>query len=63
MPIDRAAWRDNLFEPVPDKAATHGIFDHQARGSSIQAWLTTHRTTVAGTVGASVAAIALALKG
>ena len=60
MPIDRSAWRDNLFEPVPDKAATHGMFDHQARGSSVQAWLTTHRRVVAGALAAGVAALSSA---
>jgi len=60
MPMDRSAWRDNLFEPVPDKAATHGMFDHQARGSSVQAWLTTHRGVVAGALAAGVAALSSA---
>jgi NAD(P)-dependent dehydrogenase (short-subunit alcohol dehydrogenase family) len=63
MPIDRAQWRDNLFEPVPDKAATHGIFDHQARGSSAQVWANTHRGWLAAALAAAGGAIALALKG
>ena len=62
MPIDRSTWRDNLFEPVPDKAATHGMFDHEARGSSVQAWLTTHRGAVAGVIGGMAAATATLLR-
>lgn len=30
---------DNLFTPVPAKAATHGIFDERSRSRSWQAWL------------------------
>lgn len=37
----------NLFSPVESKAATHGIFDGQARGSSAQLWAATHRVPVA----------------
>lgn len=37
---------DNLFEPVPEKAATHGIFDDRSRTRSPQAWATTHRTAL-----------------
>ena len=33
---------DNLFEPLPDKAATHGIFDDQAKPHSPQLWAATH---------------------
>jgi NAD(P)-dependent dehydrogenase (short-subunit alcohol dehydrogenase family) len=47
---------DNLFAPVPEKAATHGIFDDQAKTRSPQLWLSIHRRAVAG---ASVAAAAL----
>ena len=39
--------RDNLFEPVPEDAATHGIFDDQAKRRSYQLWLNTHRPVVA----------------
>jgi NAD(P)-dependent dehydrogenase (short-subunit alcohol dehydrogenase family) len=49
---------DNLFEPVPEQAATHGRFDGQARSFSRQAWLTTHRPAVAGAVAAAGAAAA-----
>jgi len=47
---------DNLYEPVPDKAATHGIFDAQAKTRSPQLWAATHRPIVA----AALAGIAVA---
>lgn len=50
---------DNLYEPVPDKAATHGIFDAQAKTRSPQLWAATHRPVVLGTL-AGVAAAAIA---
>ena len=34
---------DNLFEPVPEVAATHGRFDSEAHATSVQLWITTHR--------------------
>ncbi len=49
---------DNLFEPVPELAATHGIFDSIARGHSYQAWATTHRSIITGAVVGGVAAAA-----
>jgi NADP-dependent 3-hydroxy acid dehydrogenase YdfG len=52
---------DNLFEPVADEAATHGIFDAQAKTGSPQLWAVTHRAAVAGALGAITAgAMALA---
>ncbi len=42
---------DNLFEPVPGKAATHGIFDAEAKTHSPQLWAATHR----GLLGAAFA--------
>lgn len=42
---------DNLFQPVPDQAATHGIFDAQAKTHSPQLWAATHPLAVAGTLG------------
>jgi hypothetical protein len=59
-PIDREEWRDNLFEPVPDKAATHGIFDRRSRAQSRQLWLSLHRGPVLGAA-AAVGAGTLAL--
>jgi len=57
MPLDGQR-TGNLFEPVPDKAATHGIFDDQAKTRSPQLWATTHRPAVfgalAGLAGAAV---------
>jgi len=50
---------DNLYEPVPDKAATHGIFDAQAKTRSPQLWAATHRPVVLGTL-AGVAGAAIA---
>jgi hypothetical protein len=54
VPADRP---DNLYEPVPDKAATHGIFDDQAKQRSPQLWMATHRAAVAGAGLAAVGAV------
>ena len=53
---------DNLFEPVPDKAATHGIFDRRSRSRSYQLWLTTHRPLVAGALAAAAAGLVRAVR-
>jgi NAD(P)-dependent dehydrogenase (short-subunit alcohol dehydrogenase family) len=47
MPVapDRSS---NLFTPVPEHAATHGIFDDRAKPRSIHTWVNTHRATAAG---------------
>lgn len=58
LPVDGRP--DNLFEPVPERAATHGMFDEQARDRSYQLWAATHRPLLAGAVaglGALTAAI------
>jgi short-subunit dehydrogenase len=48
---------DNLFEPLPRLAATHGIFDDQAKTRSPQMWMATHRPVVFGAlVGLAAAA-------
>jgi short-subunit dehydrogenase len=47
MPVS-AGRPDNLFEPVSDLAATHGMFDDQAKTRSPQLWAATHRRIVAG---------------
>jgi short-subunit dehydrogenase len=47
MPVS-AGRPDNLFEPVPGMAATHGMFDDQAKTRSPQLWAATHRRIVAG---------------
>jgi NAD(P)-dependent dehydrogenase (short-subunit alcohol dehydrogenase family) len=55
---------DNLFAPVPDKAATHGIFDDQAKTRSPALWTATHRRMLGGAalaaagVGAGLATLA-----
>ena len=50
---------DNLYEPVQNKAATHGIFDAQAKTTSPQLWAATHRPIMAGAA-AGIAAAAVA---
>ena len=55
VPPDRP---DNLFEPVPDQAATHGMFDDQASDRSPALWLSTHRGLIAGMAGAATLAAA-----
>ena len=45
VPPDRP---DNLFSPVPELAATHGMFDSQAKSRSPQLWANTHRALLAG---------------
>lgn len=52
---------DNLYEPVQNKAATHGIFDAQAKTTSPQLWAATHRPVMAGAA-AGIAAAAVAAK-
>jgi short-subunit dehydrogenase len=55
MPVS-ADRRDNLFEPVPGMAATHGMFDDQAKTRSPQLWAATHRAVVLGAVAGVAAA-------
>jgi short-subunit dehydrogenase len=57
MPV--AARPDNLYEPIPSDAATHGIFDSQARATSYQLWANIHRPLVASAAVAAVVATAL----
>jgi NAD(P)-dependent dehydrogenase (short-subunit alcohol dehydrogenase family) len=53
---------DNLFEPQPQLAATHGIFDDKAKSRSPELWTATHRRMLGAVaaggaiVGAGVAA-------
>jgi hypothetical protein len=51
VPVDGRA--GNLFEPVEGASATHGIFDDEARSSSRQLWLTTHRRLFAAAAAAA----------
>ncbi|MDQ6857126.1 MAG: SDR family oxidoreductase [Candidatus Dormibacteraeota bacterium] len=53
IPADRP---NNLFQPLPCLAATHGMFDDKARSRSLQAWLTTHRGIAVGAVVGTAAA-------
>jgi NAD(P)-dependent dehydrogenase (short-subunit alcohol dehydrogenase family) len=56
VPPDRP---DNLFDPVPGVAATHGRFDQQAKRRSVQLWVNTHRRALgAGIAGAAALAAA-----
>ena len=48
---------DNLFQPVEERAATHGMFDDQASSVSYQVWATEHRPIVIGSVAALGAAL------
>jgi len=64
MPVPRDR-PDNLFEPRPELAATHGMFDDQATTRSPQLWASTHRSLigaaalgVAAAVGAGIGAAA-----
>jgi short-subunit dehydrogenase len=51
----------NLFEALPRKAATHGIFDAQAKTRSPALWAATHRRPIAGALAGAAGAAALAL--
>jgi hypothetical protein len=52
---------DNLFDAVPGDAGARGRFDNRAKRTSLQWWVTTHRslTTLAG-IGALVIALGIA---
>jgi len=50
----------NLFEPIADKAATHGIFDAQAKTRSPELWAATHRPLLGGAVAGLACAAAAA---
>jgi short-subunit dehydrogenase len=54
MPVS-ADRPDNLLSPLPQMAATHGIFDDEAKTSSPQLWLSQHRRLLAGAAGATAA--------
>jgi short-subunit dehydrogenase len=46
----------NLYDPLPDRAATHGIFNDRATSRSPQLWAATHRPLVAAALAATVTA-------
>ncbi|MCW3018555.1 MAG: family oxidoreductase [Solirubrobacterales bacterium] len=56
MPIDGQR-PGNLFEPVQDAAATHGIFDGQAKDRSPQLWAATNRPLLGAALIGAVGAI------
>jgi NADP-dependent 3-hydroxy acid dehydrogenase YdfG len=47
---------DNLYDPLPEKAVTHGIFNDQATGRSPQLWAATHRPVIAAALTTTIAA-------
>jgi short-subunit dehydrogenase len=51
--------RDNLFEAVPDKATTRGIFDAQAKRRSYQLFMTMHRRLLGGLLAGAAGAAAV----
>ena len=54
MPVS-ADRPDNLLSPLPQMAATHGIFDDEAKTSSPQLWLSKHRRMLAVSATAAAA--------
>ena len=53
---------DNLFEPLPKLAATHGIFDDKAKTRSPQMWMATHRPVVLGALAGLATATTAAVR-
>jgi short-subunit dehydrogenase len=47
---------DNLFSPLPELAATHGMFGDRAKRRSPQLWASTHRVALASALAAGAAA-------
>ncbi len=56
-PIAGGRRAGNLFEPVEKDAATHGIFDEQAKGRSPELWLAMNRRPIALAAAAAGAAL------
>ena len=48
---------DNLYEPRPQLATTHGVFDDQSKTRSAQLWLSTHRSIAVGAAVGTAAAV------
>jgi NAD(P)-dependent dehydrogenase (short-subunit alcohol dehydrogenase family) len=46
--------RDNLDAPLPGDRGAHGEFDDQARATSVELWLRTHRAHLAGALALAV---------
>jgi NAD(P)-dependent dehydrogenase (short-subunit alcohol dehydrogenase family) len=57
MPVEGTR-EGNLLQPIPDEAATHGIFGEQAKTRSPQTWAATHRRQLAGVAALAAAALA-----
>jgi short-subunit dehydrogenase len=55
--VDATDRPNNLFEPLPGDWGAHGAFDERARSFSTQLWLTTHRSWIAGALGAATLGI------
>ena len=51
--------RDNLWEPVPGDRGSHGRFDAEARGFSVQLWASMHRWRIAAAVAGVLAGAVL----
>jgi short-subunit dehydrogenase len=60
MPVS-ADRPDNLLSPLPQLAATHGIFDDEANTSSPQLWLSKHRRLLGGAAAGATAATVVGL--
>jgi hypothetical protein len=52
--------RDNLYDPLPGDHGAHGTFDARARSTSVEWWLSKHRSSLMAT---AVAALALTAGG
>jgi len=48
---------DNLYHPVPERAATHGRFGDSSRSRSYELWADTHRPLLAGAAALVVAGL------
>jgi NAD(P)-dependent dehydrogenase (short-subunit alcohol dehydrogenase family) len=61
-PVDHATWQDNLDTPRDDDAdhGAHGIFDRQAKSSSLALTAVTHKPALAAGAGGVAALAALA---
>jgi NADP-dependent 3-hydroxy acid dehydrogenase YdfG len=53
---------DYLDTPVPGDHGSHGSFDGEAKGKSVQLWLTEHRRALAGAAAAGVLTAAAAIR-
>jgi NAD(P)-dependent dehydrogenase (short-subunit alcohol dehydrogenase family) len=56
VPPDRPT---NLYQPVEGMHATHGIFDDEAAGSSVETWVAEHRGWLSGAAAGALTTLAL----